>query len=508
MTLPIDEVLTTTRAVRRRLRFDRPVAPEVIRECLEVAVQAPSGGNRQPWRWIVVRDAEQRARIAEVYRRCFAEYVAELGDPGPSRDLDSARFLADNLHRVPVLVLPCLVASRLPEGSQAGLWGSLLPAAWSYLLAARARGLGTVWTTCHLRREAEVAEILGLPPGIRQGALIPTAYHDGGPFRPARRAPLADVLVVDRWRRTRELVADLDDPFFFDHELDHLPGMLLLSAALDLVRPAGAEPAVVLTLDFRGMGELDAPVQLTAEPSESSTGRWRVEAGQEGRTIMTGTIEVGATAEWPLGSLGDPAWPADSGAVEVGAAVEWPVDSVEDPVRSAGSGAVEVGAAVEWPVGSVEDPRRVVRPVDRRLVHRRRAENVVVGDLAESEQDWRVTVLPPPAGHHLDGGRTAERLIEAARQFVTLLEYADNQRQEGTRFVLTRLAATVPAGPSTGAVLSWAKTGTRGNRPRYDVRILDADGQCVGSVTVCGRALSDAAFRRLRGRTAPQPAAL
>ncbi|NIH82403.1 nitroreductase family protein [Amycolatopsis viridis] len=454
MTLPVDEVLTTTRAVRRRLLLDVPVEEQVIEECLEVALQAPNGGNRQPWRWIVVRDEVQRARIAEVYRRCFAEYVAELGNPGPSRDLDSARFLADNLHRVPVLVLPCLVAPRLPEGSQAGSWGSLLPAAWSYMLAARTRGLGTAWTTCHLRREAEIADILGLPPGIRQGVLIPTAYHDGGSFRPARRAPLADVLVVDRWprpeRRTRELMADLDDPFFFDHELDHLPGMMLLSAALDLVRPAGADPAVALTLDFRGMGELDGPVRLSAD-SPDSTGRlWQVHADQDGRTIMTGTIEQGDPAET---SPGSPSWP--------------------------------------------------VQPVDQRLVHRRRAENVFVGDLVESEHDWRVTVLPPPPGHHLDGGRTAERLIEAARQFVTLLEYADNQRQEGTRFVLTRLAATVPAGPSAGAVLTWTKAGERGNRPRYDVQILDADGRAVGSVTVCGRALSEAAFRRLRGRPAP-----
>jgi nitroreductase len=214
MTLPDltpDGLLTTTRTVRKRLDLDRPVPMELIRECIEISLQAPSGSNRQSWHWIVVVDPEQRAAIGEYYRRSVASYLASPGAAGrlyaddPDRAPvqrrvgDSVAYLGDRMGQVPALVIPCVKARSLPEGNQAGLWGSILPAAWSYCLAARSRGLGTAWTTLHLRYETEIAALLGLPPDIRQAALIPTAYTIGTSFKPAARQSLDEVLHVDRW---------------------------------------------------------------------------------------------------------------------------------------------------------------------------------------------------------------------------------------------------------------------------------------------------------------------
>lgn len=197
-----DELLTTTRSVRKRLDLARPVPMELVRECLEVALQAPSGGNRQGWHWVVVTDPDQRAGIADHYRRSYAAYrdAQEAGAGARARMRDSADHLAEHMHEVPVLVIACIEASaELPAENQAGLWGSLLPAAWSYQLAARARGLGTAWTTLHLRYEREVGELLGIPAHVRQGVLLPTAYYTGTTFRPGTREPLDEVLHVDRW---------------------------------------------------------------------------------------------------------------------------------------------------------------------------------------------------------------------------------------------------------------------------------------------------------------------
>lgn len=211
--LPPDELLTTTRSVRKRLDLARPVPQHLIRECLEIALQAPSGSNRQSWHWVVVTDAGVRAAIGDVYRRAVEVYLASEGaasklfadDPARAavqrRVGDSVAYLGRHMGEVPVLLVPCLELSggRLPAGNQAGLWGSLLPAVWSYMLAARARGLGTAWTTLHLMYEDEFAALLGLPDDVRQGALIPTAYYTGTGFRPAKRQPLDDVLHFDRW---------------------------------------------------------------------------------------------------------------------------------------------------------------------------------------------------------------------------------------------------------------------------------------------------------------------
>jgi nitroreductase len=206
-----DQLLTTTRSVRKRLDLTRPVPMELIRECLEIALQAPSGSNRQTWHWLVVTDAAQRAAIGELYRRAVAAYLDSPGAAGklftedPNRAKvqnrvgNSVAYLGEHMGEVPVLVIPCLLARELPAGNQAGMWGSILPATWNYMLAARARGLGTAWTTLHLEYEAEAADVLGLPEHVRQAALVPTAYTIGTDFKPAAREPLDTVLHVDRW---------------------------------------------------------------------------------------------------------------------------------------------------------------------------------------------------------------------------------------------------------------------------------------------------------------------
>jgi nitroreductase len=214
MTLPLgpDELLTTTRSVRKRLDLERPVPLELVRQSLEVALQAPTGSNQQGWHWMVVTDPSLRATIGEHYRRSFAAYrdspsYATRHTAGTAerqavqtRVASSAEWLAERMGEVAVHVIACITAGeQLPASNQAGLWGSLLPAAWSYQIAARARGLGSAWTTLHLQYEKEISELLGIPPNVRQGVLLPTAYFTGETFKPAKREPLDTVLHIDGW---------------------------------------------------------------------------------------------------------------------------------------------------------------------------------------------------------------------------------------------------------------------------------------------------------------------
>jgi nitroreductase len=201
-------LLTTTRTVRKRLDLERPVPRELIRELIDIAVQAPSGSNGQTWHWLVITDPDKRAAIGEYYRRSLNKYFADRDATGADdprqaavqrRVRSSSAYLGEHMGNVPVLVIPCIEAATLPEGNQAGLWGSILPAAWSYMLAARSRGLGTAWTTLHLRYEREISELLLLPDNLRQAALIPTAYSIGTDFKPAARKPLDDILHFDTW---------------------------------------------------------------------------------------------------------------------------------------------------------------------------------------------------------------------------------------------------------------------------------------------------------------------
>jgi nitroreductase len=204
LALTPDELLTTTRAVRKRLDLDRPVPLEVIREALAVAMQAPSGSNLQRWHWIVLTDPEVKARVAEFYKRSHLAYSgakATPGDAATARLAASSEYLREVMADVPVLVIGAIDvgAAGLSEGNQAGTWGSLLPAAWSLALALRARGLGTTWTTLHLAYEREVADVLGLPANVRQGVLLPVAYTKGTDFKPGPRADMDAVVHVNRW---------------------------------------------------------------------------------------------------------------------------------------------------------------------------------------------------------------------------------------------------------------------------------------------------------------------
>jgi nitroreductase len=202
-----DELLATTRAVRKRLDLERPVERDVLEECLALAQQAPTGSYAQDWHYVVVTDAQLRAGLAELWRQGGEKYLGRLGDPTEipgmmGRVLGGVHHLADHLHEVPVHVIPCIEGRTDGKSvfAQASRWGSVMPAAWSFMLAARSRGLGTVWTTFHLAHEQAAAELLGIPyDDVMQAALIPVAYTLGTEFKPAKRAPLDSMVHWDRW---------------------------------------------------------------------------------------------------------------------------------------------------------------------------------------------------------------------------------------------------------------------------------------------------------------------
>lgn len=210
-----EELLTTTRAVRKRLDFTRPVERAVLEECLTIAQQAPTGSNLQNWHFVVVTDLAKRQALADVYRKGWAVYVplpiaaGNLTFDDPQRNaqqarvMASAQYLADHMHEAPVLVVPCIRppdgrCESLPVALQGSWWSSIAQAGWSFMLAAR--GLGTTWTTLHLLFEEEAAQILGVPYAeVNQAGLIPVAYTRGTRFRPARRAPLDTVVHWEAW---------------------------------------------------------------------------------------------------------------------------------------------------------------------------------------------------------------------------------------------------------------------------------------------------------------------
>jgi nitroreductase len=203
-----DRLLSTTRAVRRRLDLDRPVEPAVILECLRLAVQAPTGSNSQGWRWLVVTDPAKKRALQDLYARFGRRYLSAGAaadvDAQTGRVLDSASYLVDVLDRVPVHVIPC-IEGRVDGAANkvaAGFYGSIFPAVWNFMLALRSRGLGTVLTTFHLAAEEEAAALLGVPDGYSQVGLLPVAYTTGGDFRPAVRPPVEGITYWDTWGTT------------------------------------------------------------------------------------------------------------------------------------------------------------------------------------------------------------------------------------------------------------------------------------------------------------------
>jgi nitroreductase len=204
--LSADEVLTTTRAVRKRLDLSRPIEMSVVKECLEQAMQAPIGGNAPRIRFLVVTDRGKRHALAGLYRRFYESYRSETpkahkANPAIDRLWGSTDYLAEHFHEVPVLVIPCWprsnIISKMPAHSPGS---SVYPAAWSYMLAARERGLGTCMTTGHLVYEREAADLLRIPyDSIAQFCLIPTAYTIGTEFKPTKRPPIDEFICLDEW---------------------------------------------------------------------------------------------------------------------------------------------------------------------------------------------------------------------------------------------------------------------------------------------------------------------
>ena len=212
----VDHLLTTTRSVRKRLDMKRPVDLAVLERCIEIAFQAPTGSNAQGWHMLVVTDAAKRAALAKLYKQAFdmyrgmAESAPQVQEGDPRREqtlriIDSASYLTEHLQEAPVHVIPCIEGrvDSAPVVMQASLYGSILPAVWSLMLALRARGLGSAWTTLHLIHEKEAAELLGIPDNITQTALLPVAYFTGTDFKPAKRLPARDSTHWNTWGQRR-----------------------------------------------------------------------------------------------------------------------------------------------------------------------------------------------------------------------------------------------------------------------------------------------------------------
>jgi nitroreductase len=203
--LTTDELLSTTRAVRKRLDLERPVERDVLEECFALAQQAPTAGYSQSWQFVIITDSEKKAAIGELWRQVAYPYLERGGGARSGQLLrisDAVVHLAEHIHEVPVFVIPCVLGrfEGKPNALTASMFGSIVPAAWSFMLAARSRGLGTCWTTFHLLHEEEVAAILGIPYNeVTQVALIPVAYSIGTEFKPGRRKPLDTMLHWESW---------------------------------------------------------------------------------------------------------------------------------------------------------------------------------------------------------------------------------------------------------------------------------------------------------------------
>lgn len=263
---PVDHVLRTTRSVRTRLDLTRPVSDGSLFECIDLAEQAPTGGNISSRRWMVVRDPATKAALADLYRQAGGQGIIELADRlagtghGSERVMASGAHLARHLEEVPAIVIACIWGSHDGSG-RPGLFDSVLQAAWSFCLAARARGLGTAWTTIHLNRAQEVADLLGIPDGVTQVVLLPVAHTIGTEFRPARRRPAQEITYFDRWGYTRQ-VPSADG-------LAHLDDLVGVTVELDIAAKPSAVWALVsdVATPARFGGELQRVEWLDPEPA-------------------------------------------------------------------------------------------------------------------------------------------------------------------------------------------------------------------------------------------------
>jgi nitroreductase len=284
----IDHLLSTTRAVRRRLDLETPVPDEVLLRCIDLAEQAPTGGNQSNRRWLVIRDTELKRRIADLYREVGLPFLRALADRDappdhPDRVFSSAVYLAENLERVPALVI--VTIHGIHDGSgRPGLYDSVLQSAWSFCLAARSRGLGTAWTTLHLNRAQDVADLLGIPDDFTQVVLFPVGWTTGDDFRPVARRPAHEITYFDGWALTRNSVGAGPEP-----ESSSRPGVTVEERIMRppdqlwdlLVTPADAErPGVEwvspppTTAESPGVLRWDPPYRLAwCESSVPGQGR-------------------------------------------------------------------------------------------------------------------------------------------------------------------------------------------------------------------------------------------
>jgi nitroreductase/uncharacterized protein YndB with AHSA1/START domain len=205
----VDAVLRSTRSVRKALDLTRPVGDDLLFQCVDLAEQAPTGGNISSRRWMVVRDPDIKAALADLYRAAGGDRIVELAGKlrgtghQSEKVMDSGAYLAHHLQEVPAVVIVCIWGAHDNSG-RPGLFDSVLQAAWSFCLAARARGLGTAWTTLHLSKKDEIADLLGIPAGVTQVVLLPVAYTTKTDFAPAVRRPAQQITYFDQWGYTRE----------------------------------------------------------------------------------------------------------------------------------------------------------------------------------------------------------------------------------------------------------------------------------------------------------------
>src|SRR5215211_5856115 len=203
----VDDVLATTRAVRRRLDLQRPVDNQLLLDCIDLAEQAPTGGNLGSRRWVIVRDQTVKDQLGELYRETAlpfmsagAERLRGTGHP-QEQVMASAEYLAEHLADVPAIVIPTIIGRHSGNG-RPGLFDSVIQAAWSFCLALRARGLGSTWVTAALEDEARVKEILGIPSHLTEIVLLPVAWTKGTDFRRAPRRPARDITSFDHFGTT------------------------------------------------------------------------------------------------------------------------------------------------------------------------------------------------------------------------------------------------------------------------------------------------------------------
>jgi len=202
-----DALLSTTRAVRKRLDLNRPVPRDVVMECIRLSMQAPTASNSQVWRWLLVDNPEKRAALGEIYRDAGRDYLAASAattksDGQMGRVMNSALWLAENMGKAPVIAIPCIeggFGQGAPIAMLASQYASIYPAVWSFQLALRARGLGSTLTTLHLLKAADVASLLDIPETVQQVAMLPVAYTIGTDFKPAERPAPETIVHWNAW---------------------------------------------------------------------------------------------------------------------------------------------------------------------------------------------------------------------------------------------------------------------------------------------------------------------